>query len=125
MDCCALNMAVTNPQLEVGNNKSDAEEKRSCERARCPALMAEEKATVIRKSTYLLSCPQRKEGVSERLLCLRLGEQLIRPAAILAFIYEMYSVSASLRHLRVSDKMISIKGPRTAASVVYISAREK
>lgn len=62
MDCRALNTAVTNPQLEVGNNKSDAEEKRSHERARCPALMAEEKATVIRKSTYLLSCLQQEEG---------------------------------------------------------------
>lgn len=85
-------MAVTNPRLEVGNNKSDAEGKRSHERAQCPALMAEEKATVIRKSTYLLSYLQQEEGVSERLLCLRLREQLIRLAAILAFIYKMYSI---------------------------------
>lgn len=47
--------------------------------------------------------------MSERLLCLRLREQLIRLAAILAFIYEMYSISASLRRLRVSDKMISVR----------------
>lgn len=60
MDCRALNTAVTNPQLEVGDNKSDAEEKRSHELARCPELTAEEKATVIRKSTYLLSCLQQK-----------------------------------------------------------------
>lgn len=68
---------------------------------------------------------KRKEGASERLLCLRLGEQLIRLAAILAFIYEMYSIPASLRHLRVSDKIISIKRARTAASVAYASAKEK
>lgn len=87
-------------------------------------LMAEEKATVIRKSTYLLSCLQRKEGANEELLCLRLREQLIRLAAILAFIYEMYSISAALRHLRVSDKMISIKGARTVAAVVHVSVRD-
>lgn len=123
MDCCALNMAITNPQLGVGNN--NAEEKRSHARAWCPVLMGNKKGTVIRKSTYLLSCLQQKEGVSERLLCLRLREQLIRLAAILAFIYKMYSISASVRHLKVSDKMISIKGARTVALVVHVSIREK
>lgn len=63
--------------------------------------------------------------MSERLLCLRLREQLIRLAAIPAFIYEMYSISGSRRHLRVSDKMISIKRARTATSVVHDSVREK
>lgn len=78
--------------------------------------MAKEKSRVIRKSTYLLSCLQQGEGASEESLCLRLRKQLIRLAAILAFIYETDSISASLRQLRVSDKTMSSKGVRTVAS---------